>query len=94
MAMTTGLVPGMDALVFRGAAETYQPARVVQIDAVSDINPTAHLIFPSSWQNAGTMTVTGKVRIESMSSLGAGAGFFVKNAAAKELTPTAGSISP
>lgn len=93
VAMTTGLVPGMDALVFRGAAETYQPARVVQIDAVSDINPTAHLIFPSSWQNAGTMTVTGKVRIESMSSLGAGAGFFVNNAAAKELVSYKGNTN-
>lgn len=83
MAMTTCLVPGMDALVFRGAAETYQPARVVQIDAVSDINPTAHLIFPSSWQNAGTITVTGKIRIESMSSLGAGAGFFCQQRSSK-----------
>ena len=94
MAMATGLFPGLDALVFRGAAEAYQPKRIVTIEAVSDINPTAHLIFPSSWQNAGPLTVTAKVKIESMSSLGASnPGFFVHNAAAKSLASYSGETN-
>ena len=45
------------------ATAGYQPKRTITIESVSDINPTAHLVFPSEWQNAGTMTVTGRVKV-------------------------------
>ena len=83
-AMMAGLFPGMEWLTLKGSAEAYQPKRTITIESVSDINPTAHLVFPSEWQNSGILTVTGKIKIESMASLGPGAGFFVNNAAAVE----------
>lgn len=55
------------------------------IDSSTDINPTAHLIFPSEWQNKGDLTVTGKIRIESLALMNDGGKFFVNNAAAQEL---------
>ena len=83
-AMMAGLFPGMEWLTLKGSAEAYQPKRTITIESVSDINPTAHLVFPSEWQNAGTMTVTGRVKVDSLTSLGSGASFFVNNIAAVE----------
>lgn len=84
-AMAAGFFPWIELPILQGIAEEYQPRRYVTIESVSDINPTAHLIFPSEWQNAGTMTVTGKIKVDSMTSLGSsGAKFFINNAAAEE----------
>lgn len=55
------------------------PNRYLLIDTSSDINPTAHLIFPSEWQDVGTMTVTCKLRLESVDPMDAGGKFFINN---------------
>ena len=79
--MTVGLFPGLDFLAIQSSAATGEDEidRYVTIDAISDINPTAHFIFPSEWQNVGTMSVSVKIRIDANNLMSAGGKFFIND---------------
>ena len=79
--MAIGFVPGLDFMTIPSSAEAQGNGidRYVTINAITDINPTAHFIFPSEWQNAGTMTVTFKLKLESVDPMDAGGKFFINN---------------
>ena len=81
LAMTVGLFPGLDFLAIQSSAATGEDEidRYVTIDAISDINPTAHFIFPSEWQNVGTMSVSVKIRIDANNLMSAGGKFFIND---------------
>ena len=59
----------------------YVPGRSLYISPSTDVNSTAHFVFPAEWASYGTFYLVGYLKTENFHPQGAGAAFFINSGA-------------